>query len=327
MDDPHRDALLDRREALEIGLAADDGEGPAVDRRPVLFVFVSKRHALRSHVCEELFPVGGEQRRRLRARKAAPRGRVACLAVEHEVVAVFCRGQGRGGRKGPRAALGAAADMQGDPFALRQLRREALRVVPQGAVRVHAGRRARANGDAQARLARVGDEAELRRGRDDRGRATRIEPDDEEGAPGREPEACRAEFRGALDQRLEPARRRSRRRRPRSRPRSPSRTHALPGHGAARRGPLAGAAALPRDPPQRRPLSPRPARRGRAFAGARCRRIRREPERPARAAPPPHQGRPARTGKRAHRRLRDGRRTPRLPRRARPRSGCRHRCR
>ena len=96
--------------------------------------------------------------------------------------------------------------MQGDPFAVRQLRREALRVVAQGAVRVHAGRRARADGDAQARLARVGDEAEPRRGRDDRGRAARVEPDDEERAPGREPEAGRAEFRRALDQRLEPAR-------------------------------------------------------------------------------------------------------------------------
>ena len=113
--------------------------------------------------------------------------RIGGFAVQHQVVAALGRGQGRGGRIRSRAALGAAADMQGNPFAhpaAATAKRSASS--RNGAERVHAGWRARACGDAQARVARVGDEAELGGGRDDRRRAARVEPDVERAssAPG-----------------------------------------------------------------------------------------------------------------------------------------------
>ena len=79
VDDPHRDPLLERREARKVGLAADDGEGPAIDRR---------RRPSRSRSSASRRPLGrehlralvGEELRDLRARQAAPRGRIAGLA-------------------------------------------------------------------------------------------------------------------------------------------------------------------------------------------------------------------------------------------------------
>ena len=44
VDDPHRDPFFDRRETREVGLAANDREGAAIDRRSVLLVCVARLH-------------------------------------------------------------------------------------------------------------------------------------------------------------------------------------------------------------------------------------------------------------------------------------------
>ena len=64
MDDAHRDARLVRREAGEVGLGADDGEGAAIDLGAVAGVVVLRAHASAScsarsaaTICSTLSPV------------------------------------------------------------------------------------------------------------------------------------------------------------------------------------------------------------------------------------------------------------------------------
>ena len=96
--------------------------------------------------------------------------------------------------------------MENDAVALGQERRPARRVVAHGRAPMHAGGRAGASRDAQARLVRARHESELGASLDHRRGAARVEAGDEEGPPGREPHPARAESPRALDQRRELAR-------------------------------------------------------------------------------------------------------------------------
>ena len=167
MDDAHRDALLDRREAREIGLAADDGEGAAVDRGAVLFVVVARASRGGLSRCKTLSPRWSTRRRDRGARQTAARRRVARRAVDDEVVAVLASPISvTAVATRPGAALGAAADMQDDALALGQQRR-AARPHPR-ATGATACMQAGAPGQATTRRRGsrgVGDEAELARRR------------------------------------------------------------------------------------------------------------------------------------------------------------------
>ena len=71
---------------------------------------------------------------------------------------------------------------------------------------VRAGGSAGASGDAQPRIVRVDDKSELGDRIDHRRCAARVEAGDQEGPPGREPQAARAKRPRAIDQRFEATR-------------------------------------------------------------------------------------------------------------------------
>ena len=98
---------------------ADDGEGAAIDRRAVLLVIVARFHAAGLSPLNSarafVRPAARRSPALVRPRRA---GGSARLSGDDEVIAVFGRDQRRGRSKRPRAALGAAADMQNDAIAL-----------------------------------------------------------------------------------------------------------------------------------------------------------------------------------------------------------------
>src|SRR3984957_9844324 len=155
---------------------------------------------------KQALALAGEELGDLGARKAAPRRRLARSAGKNEIVAACGCGQGPRRRGGPRASLGAAADVENNASRFRQQRSPIARVGANRTRPVRAGGRARTSSNAQSRIVRIDNESVLGDGVDQRVRAVRIEARNEESAPGREPKAGRAKPARTFDQRLEASR-------------------------------------------------------------------------------------------------------------------------
>src|SRR6478672_5491111 len=104
----------------------------------------------------------GEALRDLGARKTTPGWRITSSANKNQIVAFGCRGDGHCCRRGPRASLGAAADVEHDALAFWQHPSPIRRVGAYRTKPMRASWRARTTGDAQPRIAGIDDQSELR---------------------------------------------------------------------------------------------------------------------------------------------------------------------
>lgn len=116
------------------------------------------------------------------------RGLVRSFAIEDKVITRLARHQREWRGPPMRATFLASADMQHNPLARRDERREFERFSLHRPRRIGAGRRARTGDDCKARVAGIDNEARVSERSGKIVRMARVEPGDDERAPGGEPD-------------------------------------------------------------------------------------------------------------------------------------------